>query len=169
MRLPPGVHLDPGGIGKGLAADLVVGELLDRGAAGACVGIGGDVRVAGAPDDRPGWSISIADPIDARRELTRIDLDDGAVATSSTQRRTWWRGGMRLHHVVDPRTGLPADAAHRRHRRRAEAWWAEVRATEALLAADPLAPTDVEILVVDEHGDVRATSAFEEVLACSRP
>ncbi len=63
--LPPGVHLDPGAIGKGLAADLVCQELLLAGAEGACVGIGGDVRVAGSPGDRDAWSISIEDPTTA--------------------------------------------------------------------------------------------------------
>src|SRR5262249_18505013 len=51
VRLPAGVGFDPGGIGKGLAADMVVEELFARGAHGACVNVGGDVRVRGeAPD-----------------------------------------------------------------------------------------------------------------------
>src|SRR5260370_21488006 len=49
VRLPAGVGFDPGGIGKGLAADLVVDELLASGASGACVHLGGDTRVAGTP------------------------------------------------------------------------------------------------------------------------
>ena len=169
--LPPGVHLDPGAIGKGLAADLVCQELLLAGAEGACVGIGGDIRVAGSPGDRDAWSISIEDPHDRRRELTRIDLADGGVATSSRLRRRWSRGDLELHHVIDPRTGRPVDtrivavSAVAR-----DAWWAEVRATEAMLKGDPLDDVDdVDLLVVDEDGGIRATDAFWKVLTCSRP
>jgi thiamine biosynthesis lipoprotein len=169
--VPPGVHLDPGAIGKGLAADLVCQELLLAGADGACVGIGGDVRVAGSPGDRDAWSISIEDPHDPPRELTRIDLADGAVATSSRLRRRWSRGGVELHHVIDPRTGRPVEtrivAVSVVTR---DAWWAEVRATEAMLARDPIAEIDdVDLVVVDEDGDIRATDAFWKVLTCSRP
>jgi thiamine biosynthesis lipoprotein len=170
VRLPPGVHLDPGGIGKGLAADLVVRELLAAGAAGACVGLGGDVRVAGSAGDRDRWSVSIADPHHPGRELVRIDLADGGVATSSRLRRRWWRGGVEFHHVVDPRTGRPAQTATVAVSVVAgETAWAEVRATEALLSPDPVGRSrDVELIVVDEHGRVDATPLFEEVLSCSR-
>ena len=169
--LPPGVHLDAGAIGKGLAADLVCQELLLAGADGACVGIGGDVRVAGSPGDRDAWSISIEDPRDPQRELTRIDLADGAVATSSRLRRRWSRGGVELHHVIDPRTGSPVDTRTVAVSVVArDAWWAEVRATEAMLRRDPLDDVDdVDLLVVDEDGDIRATDAFWKVLTCSRP
>jgi thiamine biosynthesis lipoprotein len=171
VRLPPGVHLDPGGIGKGLAADLVVLDLLAEGAPGACVSVGGDLRVAGAPPERDCWSVSIADPRHAGRELVRIDLTSGGVATSSRLRRRWWRSGVEYHHVVDPRTGRPATSAAVAATAVAdEASLAEVRATEALLVPDAIADAhDVELLVVDEDGGLRATRTFEEVLACSRP
>ncbi len=110
-------------------------------------------------------------PHDRRRELTRIDLADGGVATSSRLRRRWSRGGVELHHVVDPRTGRPVDtrivavSAVAR-----DAWWAEVRATEAMLRREPLDDVDdVDLLVVDEDGGIRATDAFWKVLTCSRP
>ena len=169
--LPKDVHLDPGGIGKGLTADLVAHELLGAGARGVCVGLGGDVRVAGSPLDRDAWSVTIPDPRHADRELARIDLADGGVATSSRLRRRWSRAGVDVHHVVDPRSGRSATTptvavtvvAH-------EAWWAEVRATEALLGTDPVdGAHDVELIAVDEHGDVRATPRFWKVLTCSRP
>jgi len=169
--LPPGVHIDPGAIGKGLAADLVVRELLDAGAAGACVELGGDVRVAGSPPDRDVWSVTIADPHHPDRELARIALAEGGVATSSRLRRRWSRGGTEVSHVVDPHTGRSAAtstvAASVVAR---DAWWAEVRATEALLTADPVEHArDVELLSVDEDGDVHATPMFRKVLTCSRP
>src|SRR4051794_37339552 len=55
VRLPAGTGFDPGGIGKGLAADMVAAETMARGAAGVCINLGGDVRVAGAGPAGEGW------------------------------------------------------------------------------------------------------------------
>jgi thiamine biosynthesis lipoprotein len=106
--LPPGVRLDLGGIGKGHAADLVCGELRERGAAGACVSLGGDVRVSGRPpagDDA--WTVDVEHPF-TNEPIARVRLDDGAVATSSAVRRRWRRGNTTVHHLIDPATGAPA-------------------------------------------------------------
>ena len=66
VRLPPGCAFDPGGIGKGLAADKVVADLIGAGAAGACVNLGGDLRVAGRAPEGGDWTIAIEDPWSAR-------------------------------------------------------------------------------------------------------
>jgi thiamine biosynthesis lipoprotein len=104
VRLPAGVRLDLGGIGKGLAADLVVAGLLARGAAGALVSVGGDLRVAGTAPDGVAWHIDVEDPRTDQR-LTSIDLLDGAVATSTTLRRRWRTGQRPHHHLLAPATG----------------------------------------------------------------
>ena len=70
----PGVHLDAGAIGKGLAADLVCRDLMDAGAEGACVNLGGDLRVAGSAPDGERWTISIEDPFEPECELGRVAL-----------------------------------------------------------------------------------------------
>ncbi len=102
VRLPVGTVLDPGGLGKGLSADLVVAELLEAGADGVVVTVGGDLRVGGtAPDDRA-WTIDIAASDDAGAR--RLRIVDGGVATSTTQIRTWRRNGRWQHHLVDPST-----------------------------------------------------------------
>ena len=63
ITLPPGLVIDPGGIGKGLAADLAVRHLLSLGAAGALVSIGGDMAMAGTPPlDADGWTVALAHP-----------------------------------------------------------------------------------------------------------
>jgi thiamine biosynthesis lipoprotein len=105
-RLPPGVHLDLGGIGKGHAADVVCEALLTRGAAGACVGLGGDVRVVGQPPDgQDAWTVDVLHPINGLA-VARASLSDGAIATSTRTRRRWTRGGSCVHHLLDPRTGM---------------------------------------------------------------
>ncbi|MFV0526265.1 MAG: FAD:protein FMN transferase [Acidimicrobiales bacterium] len=109
VRVPPGVSLDPGGVGKGLAADLVVGSLLAAGADGALVSIGGDLAVAGKPPGPDGWLIVIEDPLDPPTELGRIRVDGGGVATSSTVSRRWQGpDGTLRHHLIDPATGAPS-------------------------------------------------------------
>jgi len=104
IQLPAGVRLDPGGLGKGLAADLITAELLALGCAGACLNVAGDLRVRGAGPDGPGWRIGIDDPHDHRRLLLELTLDDGGCATSSVRGRQWGAG---RHHLIDPSTGLP--------------------------------------------------------------
>lgn len=104
VHLPLGVRLDLGGIGKGLAADLVVAGLLARGARGAMVSVGGDLRVAGTPPNGEAWIVDVEDP---RTDLpvARLELLDGGVATSTTLRRRWRTGQRPHHHLLAPDTG----------------------------------------------------------------
>ncbi len=106
--LPAGVGIDPGGIGKGLAADIVAEELAAAGAHGALVNLGGDLRVIGEPDDADGWYVDIEHPFTGE-PVTRVVLVDGGLATSSTQQRAWWHGDHRVHHLIDPATNTSAD------------------------------------------------------------
>lgn len=106
VQLDPGTTLDPGGLGKGLAADLVVTRLLAAGATGALVSVGGDLRVGGSPPSGAGWLVAVADPR-SDGEVARVHLASGAVATSSTLRRAWDVGESRRHHLLDPTTGEP--------------------------------------------------------------
>jgi thiamine biosynthesis lipoprotein len=108
-RLPAGVGFDPGGIGKGLAADLLVEEALAAGAAGVLIDLGGDIRVAGQPPTPDaGWTIDIEDPF-AGLPLGAVGLGEGAVATTSRLRRRWSIDGQPRHHLIDPRRGEPTE------------------------------------------------------------
>jgi len=103
LRLPAGVSLDLGGIAKGWTVDRAasrVAHLLPWG----IVDAGGDLCVFG--DIPPeGVEIGVEHPSDPHAEVLRLALTDGALATSSTARRSW---GPNLHHLIDPRTGRPA-------------------------------------------------------------
>jgi thiamine biosynthesis lipoprotein len=106
VRLPRGTRLDFGGIGKGLAVDLVARGLVDRGVRSALVEVGGDLRVRGEPPAPDGaWIIPVEHPLDPSSLAFRIRIADGALVTSTTQMRAWQRGGRRYHHLVDPATG----------------------------------------------------------------
>ena len=128
VRMPAGVKFDGGGIGKGLAVDLIVEELLDAGATGACVNLGGDLRVGGLAPTAQGWILGVADPYDAEL-IIPVRVDDGAVVTSTRLLRRWDKCGRTFHHLIDPRTGLPStsdvDAVTVVAGR---AWWAHRRA-----------------------------------------
>lgn len=107
VRVAPGRGLDLGGIAKGWTADQLVGQLVERGAAGACANLGGDLAGAGRSPHPDGWHVAVEH--DAAAAPTRtIALRDGGVATSTRQRRQW-RGplGDRRHHLLDPRRAAP--------------------------------------------------------------
>jgi thiamine biosynthesis lipoprotein len=110
-----GVELDLGSTGKALAADLcAAAALAAMGRGGVLVSLGGDISTAGDVPDG-GWPVLAADdsatPVDAGGEV--IAIHGGALATSGTTSRRWTRGGVDLHHLIDPRTGLPADGPWR--------------------------------------------------------
>ncbi|HEX7097142.1 MAG TPA: FAD:protein FMN transferase [Acidimicrobiales bacterium] len=137
VTLPPSVRFDPGGIGKGLAADLVTAELRGAGARGALVDVGGDIRVFGHAPSAGGWTIGVQHPLDTDRDDACLAIADGAVATSSTLGRRWTRAGASQHHVVDPSTGEPARGDFVAATVVAgAAWWAEVVATALLVKSD---------------------------------
>ncbi len=161
VRLPPGTGFDPGGIGKGLAADLVVGEAMNAGAAGVCVNVGGDLRAEGRAPNGGSWTIAIEHPLRAD-PVAVIDLAAGAVATSTTLRRRWTIDGRRHHHVIDPRTGQSSDTDMDVVTIVAgEAWRAEVLATACLLRGST---RTFDLLDDAAHG--LAVSALGEV-SCS--
>jgi thiamine biosynthesis lipoprotein len=135
VALPAGARFDPGGIGKGLAADLVADELRSFGAAGVCVNVGGDLRVAGAaPGTGDAWVIAVRDAPDDE-PIAWLAVSDGGVATTSRSRRRWTTAdGVVRHHVIDPATGRSAHTPVLHATAiAADAWRAEVLSTVAFL------------------------------------
>jgi thiamine biosynthesis lipoprotein len=165
VTLPAGVHLDLGGIGKGRAADLVSARLLGQGLAGACVNLGGDVRMRGAAPDGA-WVVAVEDPFDAAADLTCVVLEDGAVATSSRTRRRWQHEGVEAHHLIDPATGRPAARGIAAVTVvAADAQWAEVLAKAAFVAGreeglDLITGAGAAGLIVTDEHDVLRTEGF---------
>ena len=136
VRLPPGVALDLGGIGKGSAADAVSAELLDAavpGVRGVLVNLGGDLRARGEAPVPHGWVVEVDDPLGTGR-TGLLAFVEGAIATSTKLRRAWTRGERSLHHLIDPRTGEPAESGLASVTVVAgEAWRAEVLAKAAFV------------------------------------
>jgi thiamine biosynthesis lipoprotein len=164
VALPAGVGLDLGGLGKGAAADHLSEGLVARGATGACVAMGGDVRASGAaPSDEP-WPIPVLDPFDASRALLTVPLLDAAVVTSTRLIRRWVHEGVWQHHLIDPATGRPANRGVAAVIVRAHsAWWAESLAKAALVAGVSgglrlLREHDVDGWVIADDGLIHATA-----------
>jgi thiamine biosynthesis lipoprotein len=113
LTMPAGVQLDLGATAKAWAADRSAARIAARLGCGVLVSLGGDIAVAGpAPDG--GWRIRVQDVTGSPEDpptgpYALIAIRDGGLATSSTAARRWQRGGDVLHHILDPRTGLPAE------------------------------------------------------------
>ena len=104
-RFDVGVGFDPGAVGKGLAADMIIEELIDRGARGALVSVGGDLAVAGESPQGGPWTISVEDPLDPRRDIVVLHLPAGGVATSTARHGRWLTSEGPAPHVIDPASG----------------------------------------------------------------
>ena len=103
----PGMRIDLGGIGKGYAVDRGIAILQAHGFKHALVSAGGDSRIIGDRMGRP-WLIGIRNPDDKQKVVTRIPLENSAMSTSGDYERYFDEGGVRYHHIIDPRTGHPA-------------------------------------------------------------
>ena len=147
-RLLEGATLDPGGLGKGLAADIIAERLIMEGALGALVSMGGDIRCIGASPDPAGWVVDIEALSHPAMGASTVVLRSGAIATSSTFAKRWHAG----HHVIDPTTGRPTDEASHDALRMSSviastAVWAEVFATACIVAG-----ADRAAELVETHG-----------------
>lgn len=134
-RLLAGASIDPGGLGKGLAADIIAERLILEGARGVLVSMGGDVRCAGTSPHPDGWVIDIETLSHPALGNTTVVLKSGAIATSSTHAKRWHNG----HHIIDPATSKPIDEGAPDALRLSSvlastAVWAEVFATATLVA-----------------------------------
>lgn len=157
VRIPRGVAFDPGGVGKGLAADLVMDDLLEAGAAWAMVSLGGDLRFGGPALAEQGCQTDIEDPHDRGAVWTTMRVHGGAVATSSTLTRRWSHAGRMQHHLLDSGSGRPVEStrvAATVHA--AEGWWADVVAKTLVLDAavgqQQLAEWGAVAVVFDSRG-----------------
>jgi thiamine biosynthesis lipoprotein len=113
----PGVEINPGAIGKGWAIDAAMSRLRDAGVQSALVHGGqSSVRAAGiqgpTTPGRRGWRVGLAHPLRPGRRLATFTLVDRALGTSGSGTQFFIDRGRRLGHILDPRTGRPAEGVH---------------------------------------------------------
>jgi len=111
IYLPEGKNIGLGGIAKGYGVNRAVEVLIKAGFPDCLVDGGGDVRVSGTHDGQP-WRLGIQDPRAARgTTLGVVRLSNRALVTSGDYERFRIVDGVRYHHIIDPRTGWPANAS----------------------------------------------------------
>lgn len=108
ITLPPGIRIDLGGIGKAWAAHAAA-DILEK--TGPCiVSAGGDIAVRGEPYPGEGWLVGIRDSKSPGKQVANVEVSSCGVATSGIDQRRWTRNGVTAHHIIDPRTGQPAES-----------------------------------------------------------
>jgi thiamine biosynthesis lipoprotein len=169
LTVPVNAAIDLGGIGKGMAADIVAEELIEQGATGVAVNLGGDMVTLGVPSNDASWYVGVANPFDPTEQVMQLRLDCGGLATSGTTVRTFTGiDGTRRHHIVNPSTGrssatelvaatvLASDAAT-----------AEIFATASMMGSAAAAVELVESVglagvFIRDNGDVVITSTLKD-------
>lgn len=174
VRLPTGAQLDVGGIAKGWAAQQTAQRLSVYGP--ALVDVGGDIAVSGPRAGNQAWPIGVANPFDLEHEseLAMLALRIGSIATSGRDVRHWRSStGQALHHLIDPRTGWPAETDVVCATVVAEAGWvAEAGAKTALIlgSAEGVAWLEAQTpqvaggLLVLADGRICTTAHWESLL-----
>ena len=103
----PGMRIDLGGIAKGYSVDCGIEVLKKHGITRALVTAGGDSRIIGDRFGKP-WMVGIRHPDHEDQVIIRLPLSDTAISTSGDYERFYDEGGVRYHHIIDPRTGHSA-------------------------------------------------------------
>jgi FAD:protein FMN transferase len=112
-RVAVSAPVDLGGIGKGLTLRWAAARLDRRGVTRYLLEAGGDLVARGPGPDGDPWLVGIEDPAGGPDPLGAIAVEAGAVATSSVRLRSWVHDGRTVHHLLDPRTGEPAESGLR--------------------------------------------------------
>ena len=108
VRLPRYMEIDLGGIAKAWIVEKAA-ALLHQYVPVCGVSAGGDIRFIGQPSDGMDWDVYLEDPRNPTQMLAQLHVPSGAVATSSVMKRSWIQGEHVRHHLIDPRTGEPAE------------------------------------------------------------
>lgn len=107
--VPPEMRLDLGGIAKGYTAQQAVALLTQWGP--CLVDAGGDISAGAPPSGYVGWPVAVSAPRTSRTpvDLFSVSLAHASLATSGIDHRRWLQNGRYHHHLIDPRSGQPAD------------------------------------------------------------
>lgn len=110
VTLDDNTSLDLGGIAKGYASHKAAEILKDNGVTSALMSLGGNVRAIGSKPDGESWSVAVTDPDDNSKSIGTLKISDKAVVTSGGYQRYFEENGQTYHHIIDTKTGYPADS-----------------------------------------------------------
>ena len=167
-----GMSITLGGIAKGYAVDKCVKLLYDQGLTSFMVQAGGDMFVAGKKGNDP-WVVGIRDPRGPRDQMFAVaPVEDHSFSTSGDYERGFVKDGVRYHHILDPRTGMPAHASRSVTIRAKDAFtadaWSKVMFIlgwqEGLKVIEREKLADFEVVWVDDKNAIHTTKAIEPTL-----
>lgn len=110
VTLDKNSSLDLGGIAKGYASHKAAEILKEYGVTSALMSLGGNVRAIGSKPDGESWSVAVTDPDDNSKSIGTLKISDKAVVTSGGYQRYFEENGQTYHHIIDTKTGYPADS-----------------------------------------------------------
>ncbi len=110
VSIPADVQVDLGGIAKGYTSDRIMQVFSDNGVTSGIVSLGGNVQALGCKPDGSKWRVAVQDPNDESENFAVVEIEDEAVITSGGYQRYFEDNGQTYHHIIDPRTGTPADS-----------------------------------------------------------
>ena len=109
-----GMGVDLGAVGKGAACDAAVAAYEEAGGVEAAIlSVGGSVGTYRQKPDGSPWSVAVRDPgsgDDKNAALGVLEMDAGFVSTSGSYEKAFTEGGVTYHHLLDPKTGYPAES-----------------------------------------------------------
>ena len=163
----PAVRIDLGAIAKGYALDRIIEHLQEQGIHNAIINAGGDLKAIGQhPESRP-WYIGIKHPRQKNAVLAGLNVMSGeSVFTSGDYERYFMHDGKRYHHIIDPRTGYPANKAQSVTVLTSSATLADAASTALFIAGPDQWPAIAKamhvehVLFVDTEGNAEATPAM---------
>ncbi|MEY4463029.1 MAG: hypothetical protein RLY98_1570, partial [Bacteroidota bacterium] len=103
-----GMKLGLGGIGQGYIADKVKDKLVANGCVSGIVNVSGDINAWGKQSNQKSWTVGIVNPINKNKVFATFPLENSSVETSGNYEKYVIFNGIRYSHIIDPRTGYPA-------------------------------------------------------------
>ncbi len=161
-----GMRIGLGGIAKGYAVDRAIHALQQEGVKDAIVNAGGDLRVIGKKDGQP-WRVGVQDPRGKGNLLGVLEITDTSFASSGDYERYFIKDGIRYHHLLNPKTGFPAQGCRSVTIICASALQADALST-AVFVLGPVAGLKlieglpgVEALIIDQEGRIIMSAGME--------
>lgn len=110
VTIPADAKVDLGGIAKGFTSARVMEIFRENGVESGILSLGGNVQTLGTKPDGSLWRVGLQDPVDTSALFATLEVADKAVITSGAYERNFEQDGIVYHHIIDPRTGYPAES-----------------------------------------------------------
>ena len=110
IKLAKGMEIDLGGIAKGYTSDKLIEMFREMGVDSAIVSLGGNVQTLGCKPDGSLWKVALEDPFGSDEYAAVVEVEEKAVISAGGYERYFDEGGVRYHHILDPRSGYPSQS-----------------------------------------------------------